>query len=64
MTSDLIFLENVMADPVSYAGVDSQSLVDQVNAELATVRSDSSTLAAYDGNYSDSSRAFGNTALR
>jgi hypothetical protein len=62
MTSDLIYLENVMADPVTYAGVDSWSLADQVNAELATVRSDFSTLAAYDSDYSDASRAFGNTA--
>jgi transposase-like protein len=62
MTTDLIYLENVMADPAGYAGVDSWSLVNQVNAELATVRSDSSALAGYDGDYSDASSAFGNTA--
>jgi hypothetical protein len=62
MTSDLIYLENAVADPASYQGVDTWSLAGQVNAELDTVRSDFATLALYDGNYSDASTAFGNTA--
>jgi len=62
MTSDLIYLENAVADTASYQGVDTWSLASQVNAELDTVRSDLATLALYDGNYSDASTAFGITA--
>jgi transposase-like protein len=62
MTANLVYLANVLIDPVSYPGVDTSSLGDQVNAELDTVRSDLTTLALYDGNYSDASTAFGNTA--
>ncbi len=40
MTSDLIYLENVVADPASYPGVDTWSLAGQVNGELETVRWD------------------------
>jgi hypothetical protein len=62
MTGDLVYLENAVADPASYQGVDTWSLAGQVNAELDTVRSDFATLALYDSNYSDASTAFGNTA--
>jgi Bacterial flagellin C-terminal helical region len=62
MTSDLIYLENVLANPSQFPGVDPNALVDPVNAELAAVRSDLSTLASYDGNFANASGTFGRTA--
>ena len=62
MTSDLIALENYEANPQDYPTIDEFALVDQVTAELDTVRSDYAALTSSDGDFSDASTSFGNHA--
>jgi len=62
MTTDLLTLENYEANPQNYSNIDQTSLVNQVNSELGTVRSDFANLISYDGSFSDASTLFGHHA--
>lgn len=62
MTSDLLELENYEANPQNYPGVDQWALVNQVNGELETVRSDYYSLTSTDSSFSGASTKFGEHA--